>query len=301
MQKTILSTADVARLFNVTETTVKRWADDGTMKCQKTPGGHRKFDIKHVVEFATANAMEPVGTLALDQDSFSSAIQVAVLGKDFSALSNIFVEKAMSVDRHDLYEFLSYLYQHRLHLWEIYDLVVRPGLYEIGARWKNNEIDIYQEHRASHETMDAMAKLQTEIFVKPSSGKRAVLACLEDELHDIGLRCAANILESEGWKAHYLGCRTPYDSIVEAVKDVRPEMVCLSVTYSEIVSRDVGRLKDLRRIVHRAGGKLVFGGQKLPAKCIDSGYCDAMFHSMKDLAEYVHEMSSVAVEAKHRK
>jgi excisionase family DNA binding protein len=52
MQRTILSTADVARLFNVTETTVKRWADEGVLRCQKTPGGHRRFVIKYVVEFA---------------------------------------------------------------------------------------------------------------------------------------------------------------------------------------------------------------------------------------------------------
>jgi methanogenic corrinoid protein MtbC1 len=301
MQKTILSTADVARLFDITETTVKRWADEGTLKCQKTLGGHRKFDIRHVIEFATANRMEPVGTLALDQDSFTSAIQIAVLGRDFSALSNIFVEKAMSVDRHDLYEFLSYLYQHRFSLWEIYDLVVRPGLYEIGDRWKNKEIDIYREHRASHETLDAMSKLQAEIFRKPSVGKQAVCACLDDELHDIGLRCAANILEAEGWSIHYLGTRTPYKSIVESVKDVRPEIVCLSVTYAEVTSRDVGKLKDLRKLVHRAGGKLIFGGKKLPDKCIDSGYCDAMFHSMKDLAEFAYDLPVSPAQEKHRK
>ena len=301
MQKTILSTADVARLFNITETTVKRWADEGTLKCQKTLGGHRKFDIKCVVEFATANGMEPVGTLVLEQDCFSSAIQIAVLGRDFSALSNIFVEKAMSVDRHDLYEFLSYLYQHGFSLWEIYDLVLRPGLCEIGDRWKSKEVDIYREHRASHETLDAMAKLQAEIFRKTSVGKQAVCACLDDELHDIGLRCAANILEAEGWSVHFLGSRIPYQSIVEAVKDVRPEIVCLSVTYAEVTSRDIEKLKELRRLVHRAGGKLVFGGQKMPDKCLDSGCCDGVFHSMKDLAEFVHGLMSSSVVEKHRK
>lgn len=301
MQKTILSTTGVARLFNVTETTVKRWADEGTLKCQKTPGGHRKFDVKHVVEFATANGMEPVGTLALEDDTFSSAIQVAVLARDFSALSNIFVEKAMSVDRHDLYEFLSYLYQHRFGLWEMYDLVVRPGLYEIGDRWKSKEIDIYREHRASHETLDAMAKLQAEIFRSPAVGKQAVCACLDDEQHDIGLRCAANILEAKGWSVHYLGGLTPYRSIVESVKEVRPEIVCLSVTYAEFTSGDVGRLKDLRRLIHRAGGNLILGGQKIPAKCIDSGCCDAVFHSMKELAEFVHDLLASPVEEKHRK
>lgn len=301
MQKTVLSTADVARLFDITETTVKRWADDGTLKCQKTVGGHRKFDIKHVVEFATANRMEPVGTLVLEEDGFSSAIQVAVLDKDFSALSNIFVEKAMSVDRHDLHEFLSYLYQHRFSLWEICDLIVRPGLYEIGDRWKSKGIDIYREHRASHETLDAMAKLQGEIFRKPSVGKQAVCACLNDELHDIGLRCAANILEAEGWSVHYLGSRTPYKSIIESVKDLHPELVCLSVTYVEVTSSDVGRLKDLRRLVHRAGGKLILGGQKLPNSCTDLGYCDAVFHSMKDLVKFVHDLSASLADEKHRR
>jgi excisionase family DNA binding protein len=152
-KKSILSTADVARLFNVTETTVKRWADEGTLRCQKTPGGHRKFEIRNVVEFAEVNHFEPVGTLSIpDEDKLGQRIQVAMLGRDFSELVAAYVEKALSIDKTDLFRFVSYLYQHRVQLWELYDLVIRPGMAEIGERWVRGEIGVNHEHRASYET-----------------------------------------------------------------------------------------------------------------------------------------------------
>ena len=97
MHKTVLSTVDVARLFNVTETTVKRWADEGTLKCQKTPGGHRKFPVRNVIEFAENNNFEPTGALTMpDHDGLGSAIQVAILRRDFPELVRAFIEKALS-------------------------------------------------------------------------------------------------------------------------------------------------------------------------------------------------------------
>jgi methanogenic corrinoid protein MtbC1 len=287
MQKTLLSTADIARLFNVTETTVKRWSDDGTLKCQKTPGGHRKFDIKQLVEFANAIGLDPTGTLSLDQDQFAPAIQVAVLERNLDTLSTIFVEKALSADRHDLHDFLSYLYQHRFQLWEICDFIIQRGFADIGSRWKKSEINIYHEHRASHETLDALARLQMEIIIKPTVDRQAVCACFEDEMHDIGLRCAANIIESEGWTVHFLGNRTPYRALVECIHDLHPDLVCLSTTYTEMTAGMVARLKDVRRLIHRSGGKLVLGGQKSTSKLHESGCCDVMFDAMKQLVEYI--------------
>lgn len=38
-----LTSGDVARIFSVTKTTVKRWADDGHLASFKTPGGHYRF------------------------------------------------------------------------------------------------------------------------------------------------------------------------------------------------------------------------------------------------------------------
>lgn len=40
---TILTSGDVARIFAVTKTTVKRWAEGGYLPSFKTPGGHYRF------------------------------------------------------------------------------------------------------------------------------------------------------------------------------------------------------------------------------------------------------------------
>ena len=45
------STRDLAKLFRVNESTVKRWADTGKIDCFKTPGGHRRYPPDRVLEF----------------------------------------------------------------------------------------------------------------------------------------------------------------------------------------------------------------------------------------------------------
>jgi len=264
MRKTILSTADVARLFNVTETTVKRWANDGMLKCMKTPGGHRKYEMKHVVEFAQRVQLEPACALSLsDQDALAQTIQVAILTRDFAALQRVFIEKALSPDKCDLFLLFSYLYQHQIELWEIYDLIIAPGMMEIGERWARGDVKICQEHRASYETLDALAKLQAQIHVKPATGLSVVCACPGNELHEIGLRCAASLFESEGWLTHYLGARTPFEDIVYAVEELHPTTVCISRTVSFTDDAEREACDRMLRTVLASGVTILLGGKVL--------------------------------------
>jgi len=45
------STRELSKLLGANESTIKRWADKGELKCFRTPGGHRKFTPDHVLEF----------------------------------------------------------------------------------------------------------------------------------------------------------------------------------------------------------------------------------------------------------
>lgn len=290
MHKTVLSTVDVARLFNVTETTVKRWADEGTLKCQKTPGGHRKFPVRNVIEFAESNKFEPTGALTMpDHDGLGSAIQVAILRRDFPELVRAFIQKALSPDRSDLHTFLSFLYEHRIQLWEIYDLVLRPGMAEIGELWVKGEIGISQEHRASYETLDALARLQAEILIKPQTRESVLLACLGDEVHEIGLRCASYLFEAEGWSTHYIGARTPSPAIVHAIGELKPSVVALSITHTS----DPGQLRqDITDIAHAARSRniqLILGGSGIPAELLDTKMYDGLLRSSRAIHNYIDQ------------
>ncbi len=289
MQKTILSTADVARLFDVTETTVKRWADEGVLRCQKTPGGHRRFAIRCIVEFAEKNNLEPIGALDLsDHDGLALRIQAAVLERAFAQLVHAFVEKALSPDRCDLFHYLSYLYEHRFQVWEIFDEVVRPGMCEIGSRWQRGDIGINHEHRASYEILDAMAKLQSQIMVKPPNGKAALLACVGEEPHEIGLRCISYLLESEGWSTHYLGARMPVKAIVGAVQDLKPSLICLSVTQMVEQWDWVDEVRQLTRSLCK-GCHIILGGRAIGEQEFHPNPFDAICSTSRELLEFLQE------------
>jgi excisionase family DNA binding protein len=300
VQKAILSTSDVARLFNVTETTVKRWADEGTLRCQKTPGGHRKFEIRNLVDFAEQNHFDPVGVLEISGDEeMGSKTQVAVLGRDFPVLVDAYVRKALLPGERGLFPFLSYLYQNRIQLWEIHDRVIRPAMCEIGDRWSRGEIGIEEEHGASYETLESLAMLQLQIRIKPPSGHSVVCATLGEELHEIGLRCAHYLLESEGWNSRYLGSRIPSDAINAAVVHWKPDVVCLSTTYiaPQDIQRDLSMVADAARSV---GAVVLLGGGRAGSLNPGKGIVETAYNSSKELLCYMQAFDRTGTDGNGR-
>jgi methanogenic corrinoid protein MtbC1 len=240
------------------------------------------------MEFAEKNQFEPAGALEFPtKDAHGIRTEVAIIRRDFSALSEIFTEKALTPERTDLFLFFSYLYQHRIQLWEVYDHVIQPGMSEIGERWVRGEIGINHERHASYETLDAMAKLQAQILIKPPTGTLALFACVGEELHEIGLRCAANLFESEGWSTHYLGANTPREAVLAAAIEMKPAAVCLSFTRVELVRQNASYLKEMAGVVHSAGGWLLLGGGAAGGDTEQLRVFDKVLVSMRALLDFI--------------
>jgi len=257
------------------------------LKCHKTPGGHRKFEIRNVVEFAEANHFEPAGALEIaGSDGLDSKIQVAVLSRDYPLLVESYVRRALTTDGNGLFPFLSYLYQHCMQIWELHDRVIRPAMEEIGGRWSRGEIGVAEEHRASYETLEALAKLQLQIRIKPPSGRSVVCATIGDELHEIGLRCAAYLFESEGWGVHYLGSRIPADAVCAAIERWQPDIVCLSSTVSG-GGDHAGDLVNIAAAAERTGAVFLAGGRHAGSLTQKDGSPDASRNSSQELLCFI--------------
>ena len=56
--KSLLTSTAVAARLGVTASTVKRWADDGTLPHVRTAGGHRRFMLRDVDNFANPPQVE---------------------------------------------------------------------------------------------------------------------------------------------------------------------------------------------------------------------------------------------------
>jgi len=83
-QKTHLTPNEVAELLMVNPVTVRQWAARGLLRSLTTPGGHRRFLLSDVEEFARSRGATPVArhsgrpdrVLIVDDDpSFSRVIQ----------------------------------------------------------------------------------------------------------------------------------------------------------------------------------------------------------------------------------
>jgi excisionase family DNA binding protein len=51
MSDVLYTTDDLSKMFRVGKSTIKRWTDEGKLKCFRTPGGHRKFKATYIEEF----------------------------------------------------------------------------------------------------------------------------------------------------------------------------------------------------------------------------------------------------------
>jgi len=113
---------------------------------------------------------------------------------------------------------------------DIYFQVFQTSHYEIGRLWLQNKISVAQEHYCSAGTQMIMSQLYPHIFNTNRTGRRLVAACVEGELHQIGIRMVADFFEMEGWDTYYLGANTPGKAILQAVQNQEADILGVYLT-----------------------------------------------------------------------
>ncbi len=287
MKPGLLSTNEVSKMLKVNESTIKRWTDKGSLRCIKTPGGHRKYKMKDVVQFMDTFSYDVTDLLVPAKEQLSKvtvSTDYAILTKDFPALSEIFFNTVLEGNRENTFQYLIFLYSNRISQIEIYEKILFPAFQKIGEQWIQKKIGIEQEHLASNTALHAVIKLQDQVHKKPKHGGIALCGCLEFEYHEIGITCITNILEAEGWTTYYLGTNLPKDSFIDAIENYIPNIVCVSTmtprTQKQLID-DCASLHETTKIIK---GKLIVGGiaasstikKKISADCIPGSISELM-------------------------
>ena len=108
--------------------------------------------------------------------------------------------------------------------------VIRPAQAAIGQLWQMNKITIADEHVATAISQLALAQLYSHGERQAATNRRILVACVEGELHDMGARMAADLLDLDGHDVIFLGANVPTDHLVLKVASDQPDLVVLSVT-----------------------------------------------------------------------
>ena len=138
--------------------------------------------------------------------------------------------------------------------------VIQQAQREIGRLWEESAISVAQEHQATAVSQLALAHLYQQSIRRPPVGKAVLVACVEGELHDLGARICADVLELHGFAVRFLGANVPTDCLLPFVERTRPDLVALSVTLPTHLSAARSAVEVLRA---RSETPLAVGGQAL--------------------------------------
>ncbi len=96
-----------------------------------------------------------------------------------------------------------------MELKSLYMDLFQRSLYAVGELWELNKISVAREHLATAITESLLNLVYPRLFENTPTGKKVVVSCAANELHQIGGKIVADFFELNGWESHFLGANTP--------------------------------------------------------------------------------------------
>ncbi|WP_129627073.1 cobalamin B12-binding domain-containing protein [Candidatus Oscillochloris fontis] len=142
-----------------------------------------------------------------------------------------------------------------------WECVIRQAMYEVGQLWAQGEISVGQEHLATAITQRVMAYYYPQILDKPRDKGRVIVTASPGELHEVGARILADILELNGWDTYYTGANTPSDTIVDLLAQTKAQVICISTTLPTSLPAVTELIVDIRSAQLDPKPTILVGGQ----------------------------------------
>lgn len=276
----MLSTRELARAVGVSESSIKRWVDDGTIRSTRTVGGHRRIRRTDAVRFVrdTRATVVVPQILGLAGPVDPKSMTVAGVGE-------VLTDLLMRGSEPEARAVLERLYLAGEPLAAILDGPLRRALDEVGALWRKDRAGILLEHRAVQICVRALSQLST--LVPASAGAPAAVgSAVAGDPYLLPSMAAALVLAGEGFDAVNLGPDLPATSLVEAMTRLEARIVWVSVstvTDGPALGRELGSLVEAAAVRHT---HVVVGGRaatKVPLSAAPNLYVG---NSMAELAAF---------------
>jgi methanogenic corrinoid protein MtbC1 len=129
---------------------------------------------------------------------------------------------------------------------ELIQRVIVPPLRAIGQAWRDGELTIWVEHRASA----MVERILGELAPNPRGRRRgtAVVAAVEGDRHALPTTMAAVALREANWSVHHLGADLPPDELLRFCTEHDVALAVLSSTNPATTEVAQGTAQRLRRL-----------------------------------------------------
>jgi len=261
MTELLFTTKDVADMLRVDKSTVKRWTDEGKLRCFRTPGGHRKFRAEDLYQFmAEYNYAVSPSEFFPRYASDETIIRGMIAGKEFNVLDSVCFSAAIKGNKDELLRLFSEAYRNGMSLQLIFDEVLRPSVKKVFDLHQSGKLQLSEKQLALTSLSNAIVLL-TDVITRPvPDGRRIVCAMVEHDFEDLDLKALNILLESQGAEVLNLGPGCPASSVAQLIRQKQPHLVFLLASSPHPVDEVVSEHHLILSELHPLNGKLIIGG-----------------------------------------
>lgn len=127
-------------------------------------------------------------------------------------------------------EFVKTILDKNVGVRQLYDDILKKSLYNIGEMWAESKITVATEHLASAIVETILSEVYFKVITQNKINKSVVVACTENEFHQIGSKMVSDVFQMNGWNVHYLGINVPTVELISSIETLSPDILAISLS-----------------------------------------------------------------------
>ena len=243
----------------MSESSIKRWIDDGRIAATRTAGGHRRVNVEEAARYirAAGLALERPERLRLPDLAAYTRRQAADRDTGETLYEHLVAGRADDASGLLRARFLA-----RASVAQLIDGPLAQAMTRAGALWLTDPQGILAEHRATETAIQAVVRLRA--LLRPTAEGPLALGCAPaGDPYVLPSLAAAAVLEDEGFRAVNLGPETPLSTLELAVRVMRPRLVWISFSVVGAPAKLRREVLRLAEHVQASGAVLAVGGAQV--------------------------------------
>jgi excisionase family DNA binding protein len=279
--KNFLSPKELAQAIGVSESSLKRWADDGRIHVSRTAGGHRRIALSEAIRFVRETRTPLVQPQILGLTEIAPDGHAGPGGDETTKLRT-FLEAGQEREARGL---LFSLYLNGWSIAEIVDGPLHDAMAHIGKLWLDGDLGIAVEHRATDTCMAGLRQIQRVLPVEEDAPV-AVGGAPETDPGALSSLAAGVVLAGEGFRVIHLGGSTPWRVLEEAALEYRATLVWVSVAHPQQLGSLEGPVTHLLDMLADSGIHVAIGGRDLAINLMPTHRNVFYGHTLAELAAF---------------
>ncbi len=287
-----LTTRQIATALQVSESSVKRWCDQGVIPTIRTVGGHRRIPLPGFMHFLERTNQQVVVPLDGKSSDVAQAGN-AETGASLTESRERFTDALACGDEATCRATLISAFAAHESIARLADEIIAPALHRLGDQWQCGDLEVYQERRGCGICSHILHELKRILPASPSNAPLAIGASPEGDQYMLPGQLIETMLQQCGWQPMNLGANVPLLSVAAAVRTHQPKLLWLSISHIVDEARFVSEYNEFYASLPPQLS-VVLGGRALTDRLRPhlryTGFCDNM-----------QQLSSFAAALNHRR